>query len=57
MANVLAESSQLNHVEYVESLARIGLVLRSERLQPQALSVFSWDQWISHRQTLAAQSD
>ena len=57
MANVLAESSQLNHVEYVESLARIGLALRSERLQAQALSVFSWDQWITYRQTLAAQSD
>jgi hypothetical protein len=57
MANVLAESNQLNHVEYLESLARIGLVLRSERLQPQALSVFSCDQWIAHGQTLAAQSD
>ena len=57
MANVPAESNQLNHVEYLESLARIGLVLRSERLQPQALSVFSCDQWIAHGQTLAAQSD
>ena len=34
---MLAESNQWNHVEYLESLARIGLVLRSERLQPQAL--------------------